>query len=112
MDVIGHDHPGVQFVVPNFGAILDRSQDDLSDGRFPKKCGSAPSLIEQAVHRDEGLARAQIRAWKGAMCRKTAVQAEGDEHWLADEIEMRESSPFQHNKIVRQELGDSPVGGL
>ena len=102
MDVIGHDHPRVQVVVPNFGPILDRSRDELRDGRLSEKGGSAPSVIQQAVHRDEGFAGGQIRGRKGALCRKTVVQAEGDEQRLADDIEMREPTSFQlHVWIVR-----------
>lgn len=115
MDVIGHDHPRVQFVVPNLGPIPDRSQDELCDGGLPEKGGAAPGVIEQAVHRDEGLTGGQIRGRKGALWRKTAVQAEGDEHRLADGIiEMREPPSFQyHVWIVREGLRDSPgLSGL
>ncbi len=51
--------------------MLNRSQDQLSDGRLSKKGGSALSLIEH----DEGFAGGQIRRRKGAMCRKTVAHA-------------------------------------
>ncbi len=81
MDMIGHYHPRVQFVVPHV------QRDVEPKSRLSKKGGSAPSLIEQVVHRDEGFA---------GMCRKTVVQAEGDEQGLADDM-LRESTPFQHH---------------
>jgi hypothetical protein len=56
MDVMGHDHPRVQFVVPDFRPVLDRSQDELRHGRLSEKGGTAASAIEQAVHADEGFA--------------------------------------------------------
>ena len=87
-DAIGHDHPRVQFVVPNGHSPLDRSQDQLRNGRLSEKGGSAASVIEQAVHRDEGFAGGRIRGRKGALCRKTVVQAEGDEQRPADDIQI------------------------
>jgi hypothetical protein len=82
MDVMGHDHPRVQLVVPDFRSVPDRS--------------------EPALHRDEGFAGSRIRGRKGALCRKTVVQAEGDEQRLAGDIEMREPGSSQgHDWIVR-----------
>ncbi len=100
----------VQFVVPNFSAILYRSQDQLSDGRLSKKGGSAPSLIEQVVHRDEGFDGGQIRGRNGAMCRKTVVQADGDEQALADDMPMRESTPFQHHVYLQSAACEAAAG--
>jgi hypothetical protein len=56
MDAMGHDHPRVQLVVPDFRSVLDRSRDELRHGRLSEKGGTAASVIEQAVHRDEGFA--------------------------------------------------------
>ena len=56
MDVIGHDHPRVQLVVPDFRSVLDRSQDELRNGRLFEKGEAAASVIEQAVHGDEDFA--------------------------------------------------------
>ena len=95
MDAMGHDHPPVQLEVPDFRSILDRSQDRLRHGRLSEKGGAAASVIEQAVHGDEGFAGSRIGGRKGALCRKTVVPAEGDEQRLADDIEMREPASSQ-----------------
>jgi len=112
MDVMGHDHPRVQLVVPDFRPVLDGSRDELRHGRLSEKGGAAASVIEPAVHRDEGFAGSRIRGRKGALCRKTVIQAEGDEQRLADDIEMREPASSQvHVWIVRPALRDSPGFG-
>jgi len=56
MDVIGHDHPCVQGIVFERGATLDRSQDELSNGRLSEEGRTPAGLIEQSVHGDEGFA--------------------------------------------------------
>ena len=102
MDAMGHDHPQVQLVAPDFRSVLDRSRDELRHGRLSEKGGTAASMIEPAVHGDEGLAGSRIRGRKGALCRKTVVPAEGDEQRPADDIAMREPASFQlHVWIVR-----------
>ncbi len=102
MDAMGHDHPRVQLVVPDSRSVLDRSRDQLRDGRLSEKGGTAASVIEQAVHRSEGFAGSQIRGRKGALCRKTVVQAEGDEQRPADDLETREPASVQlHVRTVR-----------
>ena len=83
---MGHDHPRVQLEVPDFRSILDRSRDELRNGRLSEKGGAAASVIEPAVHGDEGFAGSRIRGRKGALCRKTVVPAEGDEQRLAEDI--------------------------
>ena len=88
MDVMGHDHPRVQLVVPDFRSILDRSRDELRHGRLSEKGGDAASAIEPAVHGDEGFAGSRIGGRKGALCRKTVVQGEGDEQRPADDLEI------------------------
>ena len=68
MDAMGHEHPRVQLVVPDFRSILDRSRDELRHGRLSEKGGDAASAIEPAVHRDEGFARSRIsRPERGAV---------------------------------------------
>jgi len=102
MDAMGHDHPPVQLVVPDFRSVLDRSRDELRHGRRSEKGGAAASAIEPAVHRDGGFAGSRIRGRKGALCRKTVVPAEGDEQRSADDLEMREPASFQvHVWIAR-----------
>ena len=56
MDPIGHDRPRVQLVAPDFRSVLDRSRDELRNGRLSEKGGAAASVIEPAVHGDEGFA--------------------------------------------------------
>jgi hypothetical protein len=114
MDVIGHDHPRVQLVMSNFDAVFHRSKNQLSNARLSEEGRATPGLIEQPVHRDERLAGGQIGGRKGAILGKTAMQPEGDEQGLAEDVEMREPAPFQyHTWIVRQAFPDSPgPGGL
>ena len=108
MNMVGHDHERMQLIVPDLGAALDGGQHHLSDVRLSEKHRPATGLIEQPVHRDECLAGRQIRGWKRAIGRKTAVQAERDEQRLADYIEMREPAFFEkHNWVVRRASGDS-----
>jgi len=79
MDAMGHDHPRVQFVVPDFRSILDRSRDELRLGRLSEKGGAAASVIEQGVHRDEGFAGSRIGGRKGALVPEDCRASEGDE---------------------------------
>jgi hypothetical protein len=79
MDVIGHDHNGVRLLMPQFGSVFDRGKNQLSNGWLSEKGGAGAGLIEQPVHCEEGFARSQIRGRKGAIGRKTAVQAERNE---------------------------------
>ena len=71
MDVIGHDDPRVHLVMPNLGAVFDRSPNQLSNSRLAEEGRAALGLIEQAVHGDEGFPGGQIRGWKRALWRKT-----------------------------------------
>ena len=85
-----------------YASVLDRSRDELHHGRRSEKGGASASVIEPAVHGDEGLAGSRIGGRKGALCRKTVVPAEGDEQRPADDLEMREPASFQiHVGIVR-----------
>ncbi len=60
MHVVRHNDPGMQVVVPEFGAVLNRGQHQLGDRRLFEKCWPAAGLIEQTVHADKGLARGYI----------------------------------------------------
>jgi hypothetical protein len=75
--------------------------------------GAGAGLIE-AVHCEEGFARGRIRGRKGAIGLKTAVQAERNEQRLADDIQMRESAPFQlHDRLPgRRPEGPPQAEGL
>ena len=111
--MIGHDHPRMHLVVSNFGTVLDRSQEQLIKSRLPEEGGAAASSIEQAVHGDESFSGGYIQRRKPAMCRKTVLQAEGDEQALADDFEMWEPTPsYYHILVVWRAFRDSPPGGL
>jgi hypothetical protein len=88
MDAMGHDHPRGQLVVPGFRSVPGPSRDELGKGRLFEKGGAAASAIEPAVHGDEGFAGSRIGGRKGALCRKTVVQGEGDEQRPADDLEI------------------------
>src|ERR1039458_880018 len=108
VNMIGHDDPRVHLVVPGFCAVLDGSQDQLSNVRLPEKHRPAPGLIEQPVHGDERFAGGQVRGRKSTIAGKTVVQAEGDEQRLAGDMEMWESALSEnHIRIVRLACEDS-----
>ena len=57
MDVVRHDHPGVDLIISDFRAILDRGKDELCNLGLPQESGAAAGLIEYSVQRYKGLAR-------------------------------------------------------
>ncbi len=46
MDMVGHDHPRMQFVMSNFDPILNRIPNQLSNGRLSKERGAGAGLIQ------------------------------------------------------------------
>jgi hypothetical protein len=76
MDVIWHYYPGVQLVVPDFHAICDRVEDDVSDFRLTQMGWAGFCPVEEAVHGGEGFPGGQPcgRIWP--LFGETAVQAE------------------------------------
>jgi len=73
----------LRLVVPDFRSAPDRSRDESRSGRRSEKGGAAASVIEPAVHGEEGFAGSRMGGRKGALCGKTAVPAEGDEQRAA-----------------------------
>ena len=57
MNVIRHDDPGVQLVMSNLGATIDRIEDHPGKGGLPEEGGATPSFIQQAIHLQKGLSR-------------------------------------------------------
>ena len=95
----------------DFGTVLDGVQDQLRDGWLSEEHRAAAGLIEQPVHRDECFAGSQICGGESAISGQAAVQAEGDEEWLADYVEMREPAFFEnHISVVHPADQNSPAG--
>jgi hypothetical protein len=57
MSVIRHDDPGVQLVMSDLGAAVDRIEDHSGNGGLPEEGGATPSFIQQAIHGQEGFSR-------------------------------------------------------
>ena len=110
MNMIGHDHPSVQLILPDLNAVVNGVQDHLGDCGLPEKHRAGASLIEQPVHRHESLAGSQVRGRKCAIGREAAVQSQGNEQRLADRVQMRKSAFIRdHISVVHPADQNSPA---
>lgn len=50
MNVIRHDAPGVQLIMSDFGATVDRIEDHSGNAGLPEKGGPTASFIQQTIH--------------------------------------------------------------
>ena len=87
--MIWRDDPRVQFIVPDAGAMLNGSQHPAGNRRLSEECGSAPNLVEKAIHGGERLAGGGGLAPEDAVRWKAVMQAKRDEQRLACDIQMR-----------------------
>jgi hypothetical protein len=109
MNVIGHDDPCVHHVVSDLRAMINGRKYLVSKSRLPEECRAGAGSTKNLVHFDESLARGQVRTRKRAIRRKGIVQTKGDEQWLFQDIQMRESALFEdHISVVDRASANSP----
>ena len=87
MNMVGHHHPGMQFVMPLFPAKngFDHNGCDLGSA---KKARPGASVVKKRIHRDESLSRRELFG-KAPSLRQRPVQTPGEKDCLASGIPMR-----------------------
>ncbi len=119
MDVIGHDHVSMQLVAVQVEfAVVNRF------GDYPRNFGSLqihrsrPSLVQEAIHGGECVARPHASRGKHPVRWEATVQAEGDEYRLPKHIPVGKASRILSHlswsgagtatKISIQDAGQKP----
>lgn len=93
MHVIRHDHKSVQFVAPESEfAIRERADYHFGNLRAAQIHRSAFGVIEQAIHRYEGLSGGEVGWPENPAIRKAAVQTESNEYSFAHNVQVRKAA--------------------
>ena len=112
--MIGHDDPGMQLVLSEFGAPIDRIEDSLGNDGLPEESGTAASFIQQAIHGQKSFTRTDASDRKRAIGWKTISQTEGNKLRFADHVHMgKPPAGHGHTWLVEPGAQDShDRGGL
>jgi hypothetical protein len=78
----------MQLVLSEFGAPIDRIEDNLGNDGLPEEGGTAASFIQQAIHGQKSFTRTDASGRKWAIGWKTISQTERDKLRLADYVHM------------------------
>ena len=90
MDVVGHDHPGMQVTI--LRAEQNRTPHQPCDLRLLKIHRSKSRRIQQSVHRHECFSGCQVLSWEFAADGQAAIQAKGHKQRLSNSIDMRQTA--------------------
>ena len=92
MNAIRHDYERVQLIAfESAFAIGKCPHNHFGDLRLTQENRTADRVIQQSIHGHESFSGCKPHVRKGAVDRKTSVQAEGHEHSLANDIPMRKA---------------------
>lgn len=87
MNVIGHNHEGVQEIVPeDLGIVTNRLDDHVRDWRSAQVERSAGGFIQQSIHGGKCFARVKRVGWEHSAPGKTIVKTPRQENGLANLI--------------------------
>jgi hypothetical protein len=106
VDVVGHDHEGVEIVSIESALAIENGCDNQSgDVGFLQVTRTAFGSVQQAVHRDKDFAGGHSCRWKDSICRQASMEAECYEDSFADYVPVGQSS------LVKAHKGSSALDG-
>jgi hypothetical protein len=111
VNVVRHDDPRVQFVVPQIYSKVNRIEHGFSDHRLFKEGRPGAGLIQNSIHRDKRFSRGHAIGGERSVGWQAVEQAKCNEQRLADRVQMRQASA-RHAGLVRDVLNNSQGGGL
>ena len=96
MNVIRHDHPCSQMVVPQGLAPNERIDYDYCDCLLPEVQGTRIGAVKKPIHPSEGLTTRDFGRRRETRMRKVAVQMPGEEQPAVVGIDVREAALGRH----------------
>ncbi len=97
MNVVWHDHEGVQGIMPEgVGVVLDGFYDQLSNGWLAEVERTRASLIQQAVQCDKSLSGGEHPRWERPVRGHTAVEPPREKNRPFRGVEVRKPTPVKH----------------
>ncbi len=113
VDMVRHDHPRVQVVVP--APVLNRANHQPRHLRQPEIPRPNDRPVQQSIHVSESFARSYRLPGKTLSRRQCAVEAKGNEQWPAQYIQMGQMTSHRvivpsapKKSHVKKEAGSSP----
>src|SRR5579862_3239784 len=99
MNVVWHDHEGMQDVVPeDMGVVVVCFHDHARDGWLPEVNGSIAG-IQQPVHGGKCLPRVWLVRRESPVGWQAVVETPGEEDRPANLVEVRKSSPVERHTL-------------
>ena len=99
MDVIGHDHKGMQGTKTAGVGLAQLFLNQTRNLLLPQIKRTASSGVEQPIPRDERLARTQMFAFEDTLRRKASPKPPSDERGYARCVDVGQSPPITSHTL-------------
>ncbi len=105
MNVVGHDHEGMQNIVfEGGGVVLDGFDYHVGDGRLPQVKRPGTGFIQQAIHGGKCPSGVEICRRESPVEGQTVMETPGEKNGLIRLVIVRKSAPIEgHIAIVQRE---------
>ena len=98
MNVIWHNHEGMQEIVPeDIGVVVDGFHDHVRDGRLAEVDRSIAGFVQQPIQGGKCLSRVELAGRKSPVGWQTVVETPCEEDWLVNLMEVRKSPPVERH---------------
>ena len=104
MNVVRHDHEGVQDIMSeDAGVVLDGFHDHVGNGRLAKVECAGAGFVQQSIHGVEGLSGVERGRGEGTVGRQAVVETPGKEDGLLRFVQVWQSPLVKrHTGVVPQ----------
>jgi hypothetical protein len=102
MDMVGHNHESVKFILSENARIVMQSlHDQIGNGRVSKIERTRTRLIKKTIHRGKCLSGWKRASCEGPMGRQAIVEAPGEKYRLLGKVDVRKTATIErHNELV------------
>ncbi len=111
MNMIWHNHEGMQKIVPKYAGVVPYGfHDHVCNRRLAQIERSNAGFVQQSIHRGKCLSGVQRLLRKSSVWRQTIVETPSEENWPVRLVDVRKSPAIEgHTGLVPPQPWNSPL---